>query len=75
MDPFDFTVDAYTTHDFSVKYTSPSKWSLIVGVRNATDTTPKTISPGGYDRVGNSLLYSGYDYFGRRYFVTLSETY
>ncbi|HLQ12953.1 MAG TPA: TonB-dependent receptor [Steroidobacteraceae bacterium] len=75
VDPFDFTVDSYVTHDFSVKYTSPSKWSLIVGVRNATNTVPQTVSPGAYDRVGNSLLYSAYDYFGRRYFVTLSETY
>lgn len=75
VDPYNFGVSPYTTHDFSVKYASPAKWSLIVGVRNATDTTPKTVSPGAYDRVGNSLLYSGYDYFGRRYFVTLSETY
>jgi outer membrane receptor protein involved in Fe transport len=72
---YNFAVNSYVTHDFSIKYASPSKWSLIVGVRNATDTTPKTISPSAYDRVGNSLLYSGYDYFGRRYFVTLSETY
>jgi outer membrane receptor protein involved in Fe transport len=75
VDPYNFAVNAYWTHDVSIKYASPAKWSLIVGLRNLTDVTPKTISPGAYDRVGNSLLYSGYDYFGRRYFVTLSKTF
>jgi hypothetical protein len=49
---------------------------VIVGVRNLTDATPKTVTPGFYsNRVGNSFLYSGYDYFGRRAFVTLAKTF
>jgi outer membrane receptor protein involved in Fe transport len=72
---FNFKVGSYTTHDMSLKYESPNKWEIIGGVRNFTDATPKTISAGAYDRVGNSLLYSGYDYFGRRLFLTLSKTF
>lgn len=74
-DPFDFRVSSYLTQDVSIRYTSPRKWEVIVGVRNLTDEKPKTISPGAYDRVGNSLLYSGYDYFGERIFLTASKTF
>ena len=73
--PFDFTVSAYWLHSASVKYTSESKWEATLGVRNLTDADPKTISAGAYDRVGNSLLYSGYDYLGRRVFLDISKTF
>ena len=75
VDPYDFAVDTYITHNASVKYESPNQWTVLVGVRNLTDEAPKTISAAAYDRVGNSLLYSGYDYYGARAFVTLSKTF
>jgi len=44
-------------------------------VRNFADKEPPTISPGAgiYNTVGNAPLYSGYDYFGRTFFVNLSK--
>ena len=75
VDPYDFAVGSYITHDASVRYESPNKWSVTLGVRNFTDEKPKTISAGAYDRVGNSLLYSGYDYFGARASLILSKAF
>jgi outer membrane receptor protein involved in Fe transport len=63
-----FKTDKYVTHSASVEYKA-DKWSIIGGVRNFTDETPPPISAGAYNRVGNTLLYSGFDYFGRTYFV------
>lgn len=74
-DGYNYAVGYYTYGSASVKYTSPSKWSLIVGVRNLNNEVPKAVTAGYYDRVGNSLLYSGYDYFGRRIYMTLSKTF
>ncbi len=71
VDPYDFKVSAYVTQNASVRYESKNKWSVTLGVRNFTDEKPKTISAGSYDRVGNSLLYSGYDYFGASAALTL----
>jgi outer membrane receptor protein involved in Fe transport len=76
VDPFyNFRVASYITHDVSLRYESPNKWEIIAGVRNLTNEAPKQITAGAYNRAGNSLLYSGYDYFGRRGFVTLSVTF
>jgi outer membrane receptor protein involved in Fe transport len=59
-----------------VQYEGADDWEVIVGVRNLTDAKPKTVTPGYYsNRVGNSFLYSGYDYFGRRAFVTVAKTF
>jgi iron complex outermembrane receptor protein len=76
VDPYDFSVGSYVTHHASVMYESKNKWSVILGVRNLNDATPKSIPvAAGYNRVGNSLLYSGYDYYGRRVALTLSKTF
>jgi outer membrane receptor protein involved in Fe transport len=74
VDPFNFTVGRYTEQSISAKYTSPAKWSAQLGVRNFTNEQPKTTGAGYYDRVGNVLLYSGYDYFGRRVYLSLSKS-
>jgi outer membrane receptor protein involved in Fe transport len=71
---FNFKAGSYTTSDVSVKYTGRDKWTVLVGMRNLTNETPKTISEGAYDRVGNSLLYSGYDYYGRREWASVSKS-
>jgi outer membrane receptor protein involved in Fe transport len=74
VDPFyNFKVGSYITQDASFRYESANKWDLIVGVRNLANQNPKDITAGAYNRAGNALLYSGYDYFGRRGFVTLSR--
>ncbi|HUG73052.1 MAG TPA: TonB-dependent receptor [Steroidobacteraceae bacterium] len=76
VDPYNFRASAYMTHNLSMQYEGADDWEVIVGVRNLTDATPKTVTPGFYsNRVGNSFLYSGYDYFGRRAFVTLAKTF
>jgi outer membrane receptor protein involved in Fe transport len=76
MDPFyNFKVGSYITQDASFRFESSNKWEVIVGVRNLTNVNPKEITAGAYNRAGNSLLYSGYDYFGRRAFATVSITF
>ncbi len=74
VDPYNFRTPAYLTHDVSMKYQSLDKWSLILGIRNLTNERPPQISAGAYNRAGNSLLYSGFDYFGPRLFLTVSKT-
>jgi hypothetical protein len=44
-------------------------------VRNLADEAPPIISAGFYNRVGNSPLYSGYDYVGREYFLSMSYSF
>lgn len=67
----------YFLHSASIQYKdSVGKWSATFGVRNLADTKPPKISAqAGYNRVGNSPLYSGYDYMGRRLFLNVSKTF
>jgi outer membrane receptor protein involved in Fe transport len=68
-------VPSYLTHQASVGYRA-DKWRLTVGVRNLTNKEPPVISAqAGYNRVGNAPLFSGYDYIGRRVFVTGSRSF
>jgi len=68
-------VPDYFVHRLSVQYTTPNDYEITVGIRNLFDKNPEVISGnnGFYPRVGNALLYSEYDYYGRRVFVTLSK--
>jgi len=61
----------YFLQSFSVQYEA-DKWSATAGVRNLADKEPPTISQGVYNTVGNALLYSGFDYFGRQYFLNVT---
>jgi hypothetical protein len=73
---YKFDTPAYFTHNVSVKFKDPvQKWDVVVGLRNVTDTKPPMISSGAYSRVGNALLYSGYDFLGRTLFVNLNKTF
>lgn len=66
---FDLEVPSYFEHRVSLRYQADN-WRSIVGVRNLTNETPPEISAGStFSRVGNSPLYSGYDYVGRELFV------
>ena len=69
----------YFLHSLSVSYEEPvSKWKATLGVRNLLDRNPPSVSsagPGTYNRVGNSVLYSGYDYIGRSFFGSISKSF
>lgn len=76
VEPYDFYASAYLLHNASVRYRAPSDWEVVFGIRNLADVAPKTTSPGiSVNKVGNSILYSGYDYFGRRAFLSVSKTF
>jgi outer membrane receptor protein involved in Fe transport len=66
---FDLEVPSYFEHRLSLRYKTDN-WKTTLGVRNLTNETPPEISAGSlFSRVGNSPLYSGYDYVGRELFV------
>lgn len=64
----DYTVPDYYEHRISARYQADT-WKGTFGVRNLTNETPKVISAGYFNRVGNAPLYSGYDYVGREVFI------
>jgi outer membrane receptor protein involved in Fe transport len=70
---YDFAVPDYFLHNVSVQYRSDNDWETTLGVRNLLDETPPWVSQGFYNRVGNSPLYSGYDYVGREVFLNVSK--
>ena len=73
---YKFHTPDYFTHNVSVKYKNPvQKWDLVVGIRNLTDFKPPMVSSGSYNRIGNALLYSGYDFIGRTLFVNLNKSF
>lgn len=68
-------VPSYVLHSASLQYRG-DKWTVTGGVRNLFDKEPPIISSGlGYNRVGNSPLYSGYDFVGRTFFVNVAKTF
>ncbi|MFN3669434.1 MAG: TonB-dependent receptor plug domain-containing protein [Brevundimonas sp.] len=75
QDPeFDYVFDTpdYFLHNASVQYSSDD-WTVTGGVRNLFDEQPPLISSQAYSLVGNSPLYSGYDYVGRTFFLNLAK--
>jgi len=78
FDPATSMYKIYTPNYFlssaSVQYTK-DQWSVTAGVRNMFDKEPPKISQGVYNTVGNALLYSGFDYFGRSYFVNIARSF
>jgi len=73
---YKFDTPDYFLHSVSVSYSdTANKWKATLGVRNVADAKPPAISSGFYNRVGNAPLYSGYDYLGRRVFMSLSKTF
>lgn len=68
-------VPSYVLHSASLQYRGDT-WTVTGGVRNLFDKQPPIISSGlGYNRVGNSPLYSGYDFVGRTFFVNVAKTF
>jgi len=72
-DTYLMETDDYFVSSLSAQYRGDD-WSVTGGVRNLTDKNPPIVSNGaGVNRVGNASLYSGYDYFGRTYFVNFAR--
>jgi iron complex outermembrane receptor protein len=64
----------YILHHLSLQYKADT-WAVTAGVRNLADKEPPQISQGFTNRVGNTVLYSGFDYFGRTYFVNVTKSF
>lgn len=71
-DTYLMEADDYFTHDLSVRY-SGDDWSVTGGARNIADKDPPRVSTGAYTTIGNAPLYSGYDYFGRTFFLNFTK--
>jgi outer membrane receptor protein involved in Fe transport len=75
------SIHKYNTPDYFLQNASVTykdavgKWKATFGVRNLFDRNPPSISAGYYNRVGNAPLYSGYDYFGRTFFLSGSKSF
>jgi iron complex outermembrane receptor protein len=68
---YDLSTPDYFLHSASIRYET-ERFGLTLGVRNVFNEEPPTITAdwttmGG----GNSPLYSGYDYFGRTFFINV----
>lgn len=68
---YQFFVDDYFTHTASIRWTN-DRFAATIGVKNFTDREPPQISAYGYNRLGNSPLYSGYDFVGRTFFMNFT---
>jgi len=68
-----FAIDDYFIHSVSLRYTGDD-WSVTGGIRNLADKDPPILSTGtGWTAFGNAPLYSGYDYFGRTFFLSFTK--
>ena len=65
---------AYYTHAVSLGYRG-DKWAVTAGVRNIADKAPPNISSGNYNKIGETALYSGFDYVGRTLFLNASKSF
>ena len=72
---YTFNTPNYYLHRLSVQYSVPHDFAITAGVRNLFDKNPPQISSGFDNRVGNAPLYSGFDYVGRRLYVTVSKSF
>ncbi len=62
-------VPNYFLHNVSATF-SLEKFTLTAGVRNLFDSAPPQTSVGWTNVIGNTPLYSGYDYIGRTFFIS-----
>lgn len=74
VNTYDLSAPNYILHNISAQYRGDN-WSVTAGVRNLSDKKPPRISNGIISTIGNSPLYSGYDYLGRTFFLNISKTF
>lgn len=67
-DAYLLEVPDYFLHSASLQFNVEDNFELTVGVRNIFDTAPPKISA-AVTVLGNAPLYSGFDYYGRTFFV------
>jgi len=67
-----YKTDNYFLHSIAVQYQG-DKWEATVGIQNLTDRSPPQISAQYYDRVGTAPLYSGFDYYGRTFYINVNK--
>jgi iron complex outermembrane receptor protein len=67
-------VDSIWYTDLSVTYFS-DRWTASVGVNNLLDEDPPLIDTGEGPNRNNAVSSSGYDFFGRSWFATLSMSF
>lgn len=65
--------DNYFVSNAAVQYRG-DKWSVTGGIRNLEDKTPPQVSA-TVAGVGNTMLYSGFDWLGRSYFVNFTKSF
>lgn len=69
-----FISEAPTTlyHTASVNYQFEAGYDVTFGVANVFDKKPPTGSPSASTTVGNAMLYSQYDQYGRQVFINMT---
>ncbi|MGV2495452.1 TonB-dependent receptor plug domain-containing protein [Pelagerythrobacter aerophilus] len=67
-DNYILEVPDYFLHNASVQFDVAEDFEFTIGVRNIFDKQPPRISA-AVTTIGNAPLYSGFDYFGRQFFV------
>ena len=63
----------YFTSNASVQYRG-DKWSVTTGIRNLGNKAPPEVSS-TVAGVGNAMLYSGFDWLGRSYFINFTKSF
>lgn len=76
----DFVAESYWEHSLAVQVRFEDRIKLTVGVKNLFNEKPPVISQipvssGRFDRIGNYLNSSNYDYVGRSLFVNLTTSF
>jgi iron complex outermembrane recepter protein len=68
---YNLTTPDYVLHNASV-HLRAAKFDIVLGADNLFDKAPPAISSGFYSRVGNAPLYSGYDFYGRSFYTSIT---
>jgi outer membrane receptor protein involved in Fe transport len=68
--PFILSTPDYYLYNASVQFHADG-WQLTVGARNLADEEPPRVSS-VEQRIGESPIFSGFDYIGRQIFVNVS---
>ncbi len=76
---YDLDTPNYFLNNISLQYRGDN-WTITGGVRNVADKTPPTVTgalsgDASWNIVGNSPIYSGYDYLGRTFFLNVSKSF
>jgi iron complex outermembrane recepter protein len=68
---YDFSVDNYWLHTFSLRYEPNNRYSLTAGIRNLFDKKPPKITAEDpfVNTIANVPLQSGWDFRGRTFFI------